>query len=131
MLVDHPVVPHIEPATDHRPAVVVDADLSEHRMIERQAVGQPEMNPTGGVGGHADARPHPETERDDAERPAPTGERIEHAVGGDVRRLAGRSEHGARRRHEHEQAGAASFEFVGQHERGAGLGVGDEPEVVR
>ena len=41
------------------------------------------------------------------------------------------SEHGARRRHEHEQVGTASFEFVGEHERGAGLGFGDEPEVVR
>ena len=49
VFVDHPVVPHVEAATDHCSAVVVDADLTEHRMIEREAIGHPEVDPTGGV----------------------------------------------------------------------------------
>ena len=67
VLVDHPVVPHVDPATDHRSAVMIDADFSEHRMLERDAVGQPEVCPSGGVGSHADSRPDPEPEGHDAQ----------------------------------------------------------------
>ena len=130
VLIDHPMVPDVDPPAHHRSIVMVDTHLSQHRVFQRTTLGQPEVGPAGRISSHPDARPDPECEGDDTERSAPPGERVEHAVGCNVGGLTVGSEHGTRRRQEYQQVRASSFEFVGEHERCTCLRFGDEPQIV-
>ena len=94
VLVDDPVVAGRQRADHAHGAVALGDPLGQHRVVDRLAGLDAEARAVGSGSGDAHLGPQAVVDGDDPQVAVLAGERVEHAVGGDVGRLALGHEHG-------------------------------------